>query len=542
MLRPSFCSLLALGFAATAALAATDPVLETSSFDVTEALLDLGVDVSEIPALDNEVKRSSNACAAACASLKFLYGDAAVETKDEATYDAFRASYWSGNQADVSPQCIFKPSKHAHVSVVVLLSRLTQCPFAAKSGGHAAFAGASGAEGGITISFANLKALTLSKDKKIASLEPGNIWGEVYAELAKSDVTVIGGRLYDIGVGGLTTGGGISYFSNRYGWACDNVESYEVVLANGKIVHVSAKKRPDLFWALRGGGNNFGLVVRFNLRTVPLPKGELWGGTLTYTEESFTGLTKAVTNLVNNSPEDPDAGFWAVWTYLNQAKLALPTLYYGKPDEGADAAIFDDFKALPPVADTTGNQQISEWAYEGMGGLPNGAREMYYAITTKVDQSLLKFAVDHFYKVLPQVADIPGLFPVFAVQGITIPVLKHMEQNGGNALGIRAKDGPLLIIHLGVMWADKSDDAVVFRWISDFIKTVDKEARSRGLGSDYIYMNYASQYQDVIAGYGEESKARLKKIAKKYDPKQVYQRLQPGYFKLDRAPIPDSGP
>jgi FAD/FMN-containing dehydrogenase len=94
------------------------------------------------------------------------------------------------------------------------LARLAQCPFAAKSGGHAAFAGASSVEGGITISFANLKDVSLSKDKKIASIEPGNTWGPVYEQLAKSDVSVIGGRLYNIGVGGLTTGGKCNYLTD----------------------------------------------------------------------------------------------------------------------------------------------------------------------------------------------------------------------------------------------------------------------------------------------------------------------------------------
>lgn len=110
-------------------------------------------------------------------------------------------------QSDVNPYCIFKPQKPIQVSVLVLLARLAQCPFAAKSGGHAAFAGASSVEGGITVSFTNLKDISLSKDKKIASIGPGNIWGGVFEELTKSDVTVIGGRIHNIGVGGLSTGG-----------------------------------------------------------------------------------------------------------------------------------------------------------------------------------------------------------------------------------------------------------------------------------------------------------------------------------------------
>ncbi|KAM0424329.1 hypothetical protein ACHAPT_010475 [Fusarium lateritium] len=540
MIPPSASSLLALSAVVSTAWAATDPALEPETFDVADALLDLGVDVSEIPALAEDSKRSTAGCAAACTSLKFLYGDAAVETKGEGAYEAFTSSYWSANQGDVDPHCIFKPSKAKQVSVVVLLSRLKQCPFAAKSGGHAAFAGASSVEGGITISFTNLQGVSLSKDKKIASIEPGNTWGPVFEQLSKSDVTVIGGRLSNIGVGGLTTGGGISYFSNLHGWACDNVESYEVVLANGAIVKASANKHKDLYWALRGGGNNFGLVVKFNLKTVPLPKGQMWGGMRTYTEDKFPELTDAVVDLVNNSPKDPKAGFWAVWAALNGTKVAIPTLYYAEPDAG-DAAIWDDLNAITPVADTTGNKEIGPWAKENMEGAPIGLREMYYVISTKVDSGIVNFFKDLFFETLPTVEKIPGIFPNIVVQGITIPQLKKMKTNGGNALGLDVKDGPVLIVQLCAMWLNKSDDAAVYRWMSDVMEKTKAESKSRGLDNDYLYMNYASQFQDVVTNYGADNKAKLKSISKKYDPQQVFQVLQPGYFKLEGAPIPNSG-
>ncbi|PNP83860.1 hypothetical protein FNYG_02548 [Fusarium nygamai] len=157
---------------------ATDSLLETKDFNITQALLDQCVDVSELPVSVDGAKRSDTGCAAACTSLKMLYGDAAVETRNEEAFRDFTTSYWSSNQAEVNPYCIFIPQRLSQVSVTVLLARLAQCPFAAKSGGHAAFAGASSVEGCITISFANLKDVSLSKDKKIASIEPGNTWGQ----------------------------------------------------------------------------------------------------------------------------------------------------------------------------------------------------------------------------------------------------------------------------------------------------------------------------------------------------------------------------
>lgn len=93
------------------------------------------------------------------------------------------------------------------ISALVLLSQLTQCPFALKSGGHSAFAGAASIQGGITVSFEHLNEITLSEDKKVAFVQPGNDWAQVYAKLAENNLTAVGGRVERIGVGGLTLGG-----------------------------------------------------------------------------------------------------------------------------------------------------------------------------------------------------------------------------------------------------------------------------------------------------------------------------------------------
>lgn len=110
----------------------------------------------------------------------------------------------------------------------MLTSRVTQCKFAVKSGGHAAFAGASNIEGGVTLDLRKLNQIVVSADKKQTAVGAGNVWYDVYTKLQPMGLTVIGGRVSAIGVGGLTLGGGISFFSNRYGWACDNVNNYQV--------------------------------------------------------------------------------------------------------------------------------------------------------------------------------------------------------------------------------------------------------------------------------------------------------------------------
>jgi FAD/FMN-containing dehydrogenase len=125
---------------------------------------------------------------------------------------------------------VFQPSTSKEVSIAVLLARLTDCPFAAKSGGHAAFAGASNAPAGISIWLKDLNGISLNGDESVASIGPGNTWRQVYQALEPHGLAVVGGRASTIGVGGFVLGGGISFYANLYGWAVDNVQSFEVLL------------------------------------------------------------------------------------------------------------------------------------------------------------------------------------------------------------------------------------------------------------------------------------------------------------------------
>jgi FAD/FMN-containing dehydrogenase len=129
-----------------------------------------------------------------CNSLQLIFGSNVI-IEGRPGYDNFTSAYWSAQQEVVKPQCIFYPQKTLDVSILVLLSRLTQCPFAAKSGGHAAFTGASNIEGGITVTFQKMKGLKLSTDKKTVLVEPGNTWHDVYSGLEKDGLSVVGGRV-----------------------------------------------------------------------------------------------------------------------------------------------------------------------------------------------------------------------------------------------------------------------------------------------------------------------------------------------------------
>lgn len=198
------------------------------------------------------------------------------------------------------------PSSASDVSQIVKKLRGEECPFTVKGGGHTPFAGGSNIQAGITIDFEKMASVSLSTDSKSALVGPGTRWLNVYQYLDPLNLTVIGGRASDVGVSGLTLGGGLSFFSARYGFACDNVDEFEIVLASGEVTTTSPSHNAGLFYALRGGGSsNFGIVTRFTLATYG--QGNLWGGYKLYPITLNITLLHTFTEYNANNPKDKNA-------------------------------------------------------------------------------------------------------------------------------------------------------------------------------------------------------------------------------------------
>jgi hypothetical protein len=145
--------------------------------------------------------------------------------------------------------------------------------------------------------------------------------------------------------------------------------------------------------------------------------------------------------------------------------------------------------------------------------------------------------MDIYFEMIVPLQDIANLFSSLNIQAITVPAMEKMQTNGGNALGLDPKKGPIFICNLGVMWTNDADDDRVMSFSNELMQRLVGEAKSRKLENDFIYMNYASPYQNVVASYGASSKNKLVSVASKYDPKAVFQKLQPGYHKLEGAPF-----
>ncbi|EMC93808.1 hypothetical protein BAUCODRAFT_124562 [Baudoinia panamericana UAMH 10762] len=483
----------------------------------------------EVFSANATAQASLTGCAAACTLLEWT-AYLSVNQPNTFEYDGDKQSYWSAQQASVSPRCFVQPNNAEEVAAIIRILERTDCPFAVRSGGHGAFTGASNIPDGVTIDLRRLNEVNVSEDRSTTRVGAGNHWIDVYDRLTPMNLSVVGGRVTGIGVGGLTLGGGISFFSGRRGWACDGVRNYELVTADGSILDVNYKSYPDYYWALRGGGNNFGIVTHFDLET--FEQGPMWGGVTVNSMEHNASLIQALVDFTNNSPTDPDGANWVAFVYAQTYGqwIASTELVYAKPVE--NPAILKNFTAIPNIHSTLRFSNLTDLSREVNQSNPDGMRQTWTTMTFKNDPRVMQASLDIWKEEILPIQNITGLVPALVFQSIPVDVIRHFSKNGGNCLGMDLEDGPLILVNIATMWASTSDDEAVLSTLERLTERSTAKAEELGLSHKYLYQNYAGQYQDVYSSYGETNRQRLLEISKKYDPKQVFQRLQPGYFKL----------
>ncbi|SDU15221.1 FAD-binding oxidoreductase [Jiangella alkaliphila] len=183
-------------------------------------------------------------------------------------YDGARAIFYGG--LDPKPAVVIHPSDPAEVAGVIALARETGLELSVRCGGHSV-AGHSVVDGGIVLDLRHLRAIAIDVEERTVWAQAGLTAGDVTKAVAEHGLAIGFGDTGTVGIGGITTGGGVGYLSRKHGLTIDNVLAAEVVTADGQILEVDADHHPDLFWAIRGGGGNFGVVTRFKYRLHELP-------------------------------------------------------------------------------------------------------------------------------------------------------------------------------------------------------------------------------------------------------------------------------
>jgi hypothetical protein len=233
-------------------------------------------------------------------------------------------------------------------------------------------------------------------------------------------------------------------------------------------------------------------------------------------------LITAYVNLGKNAVKDGKAHqiLSFGWGGDELGPIALAELEYADPNP--NATIFVEYNSIGGVIqDITAIKSLAELAKQLEDTKSNGRRQLFWTWSTKLDEDMANTVRKIYFEEVGSITDAQDVQPSFSLQVLTEPII----------------DGPLMLALVAISWSNSADDDRLYKFAKTLRDRSMAAAEAVGKDNDYIYMNYGSPYQDVVAGYGAMNKAKLKAISKKYDPTGVFEVLQPGYFKLDGAPL-----
>jgi FAD/FMN-containing dehydrogenase len=222
-------------------------------------------------------------------------------SREDSDYDGFRR-IWNG-MIDRRPAIIARCMTANDVRMAVKLARAERLPISIRSGGHGV-AGNAVCEGGVMIDLSAMKDIRVDAGARHAVAAPGVLWGEFDRATQTHGLATTGGQVSHTGIAGLTLGGGLGYLMGKHGAACDNLLSLDVVTADGECMVASEEQNPDLFWAMRGAGGNFGIVTSFQYRVHPLP--EVFAGMLLYSRDHAADVIGFHREFLKGSPDELD--------------------------------------------------------------------------------------------------------------------------------------------------------------------------------------------------------------------------------------------
>ncbi|KAI4141696.1 MAG: hypothetical protein L6R39_005230, partial [Caloplaca ligustica] len=450
------------------------------------------------------------------------------------SYLASLKSYFSLQEAEITPYCVVTPrtSQDVSTAIHILGAPNSTTKFAIRGGGHTVWAGSANIENGITIDMRAINAVTVSRDQTVTSVGAGALWKDVYLKLDSMGLATSGGRAAQVGVGGLTLGGGLSFFSARFGFVCDNVVNFEIVLASGEIVNANANINKDLWVALRGGSNNFGVVTRFDLRT--FRQGPFYGGQVFYNISTVPQQLQAFSNFDRGEGYDENSSLIQSFAYTSGIGLAIQnSIKYTAPTAVERPATFQPFFDIQPqLGETMRVSNVTDFTTEQGAFSPDGFRQLYRTTTFQNSLPFLQKVYDLFAATVPAIQNIPDIQWALTFQPIVPAITSRSAPLGGNSLGLDPAAGPLVNCLLTGTWSRTSDDATATDTAKQLFTDIEAAARQQGLYNAYKYLNYADGSQDVINGYGTASKRALQHASHKYDPRGVFQTRVPGGFKL----------
>ncbi len=430
-------------------------------------------------------------------------------TAEDPAYEEARRVY--NAMIDRRPSVIVRCAGADDVVAAVNFARESGLDLAVRGGSHSV-PGFGTADDAVVIDLSRMQAVEVDPGARTARGQGGATWGAFNDATHAHGLATTGGIISTTGIGGLTLGGGIGYLSRGFGLSCDNLLSAEVVTADGRTLTASAQGNEDLFWALRGGGGNFGVVTSFEYRVHPVR--EIYGGPMLYELSDAATVLKFYREFIRDAPEE--FGGFPAWQiapplpFIPEDRHGEPFLIFvacwAGPIEEGEAALKPLREVAPVVADGVGPMPYPALnsAFDAL--VPPGLQHYWKANFVK---ELTDEAIDAHLEHGPKVPVVNSTVHIYPINGAC-----HRVAPDATAFAYR--DANFATVIAG-MWADPTENEDNIAWVRDFYEATAPHSEEGG------YVNFmAGDDQERVKVNYRDNYDRLVDVKRKYDPDNLF--------------------
>ena len=422
---------------------------------------------------------------------------------------------WNGMYDGKRPAVIVRCAGTADVIAAVGFARSNDLDIAVRGGGHS-IAGFSTCDGGIVIDLGDIAHVRVDPQARRAHVGGGATWADVDGETQAHGLATTGGLVSSTGVGGFTLGGGIGWLMRKHGLACDNLLGADVVTADGRLVHASETENADLFWGLRGGGGNFGIVTDFELALHPVGP-TVYAGAIFYSADADTDLLRLYREWAESAPDD----ITAILNLTTAPPLpVIPEAWHGK--KVAAFLVMSTLPAGEAEKLVAGFRTVAEPVADLLGPIP------YLGMQTLIDPLWPK-GIHSYFKAANLARLDDALIDDFVKMHLAAPGPQceiHVHQMGGavgrvpeNATAFAERSMPFLL-NVVTGWQDPSATEAHVGWTRSVIEAASEASTGRA------YVNFLGDAGAGASAYGRAGYERLVALKDAYDPTNVFQLNQ----------------
>lgn len=432
-----------------------------------------------------------------------------VITAEDAEYDEARKVY--NAMIDRRPRVIVRPANTGDVMTAVRFAADNGLPIATRGGAHSV-PGFGTADDAVVVDLSMMRGVRVDPHTHHARVEGGATWGDFNAATYAYGLATTGGIISTTGVGGLTLGGGIGYLARGLGLSCDNLVSADVVTADGTVHVASEKENDELFWAIRGGGGNFGVVTSFEFQLHPVK--DIYGGPMFFELKDARTILEFYREYIQDAPEE--MGVFPAFQIAPPLPF-IPEDRHGEPfialvgcwaGNNADGErMFQAFHDVAPVM----AEHVGVMPYPALNGafdalVPPGLQHYWKAnFVRELTDDAITAHLEHGPK-LPAVNSTMHIYPINGAC--------HRVTNEATAFGHR--DATFATVIAG-MWPDPAENEANIAWVRDYYEATAPESEEGG------YINFMSEddADKAPANFGP-TYDRLAQVKRTYDPANLF--------------------